>query len=165
MGHGSWDVDDQAAYFKLALDRRSNINAISAYEYEYFKFALQWPPTLCMAQPSDHRMTPIPNTFIVHGLWPTNRTIQKEKGARCEDNEFSYSQIKSLEHRLQLFWPIFIGKHKKFWEYEWDTYEAWDVDDQAAYFMLALDRRRSINVISVLQSKNIQPSRTKKYHQ
>ncbi|KAI8539652.1 hypothetical protein RHMOL_Rhmol09G0199500 [Rhododendron molle] len=36
--------------------------------FDYFKLALQWPPSLCGGHPM------CPNDFTIHGLWPDNFT-------------------------------------------------------------------------------------------
>lgn len=64
-------------------------------QYEFMKLALQWPSTTCSTPKygTVPCITPIPNVFTIHGLWPAN--YSKSQPENCSQTQFQIGQVSS----------------------------------------------------------------------
>ncbi|KAI5683918.1 hypothetical protein M9H77_05146 [Catharanthus roseus] len=46
----------------------------SLLSFQVLGLSLQWPPSWCRANNLDCHQRPIPEKFLIHGVWPMNQT-------------------------------------------------------------------------------------------
>ena len=111
---GSWRIQFLAGMFFLFL-----FVALASCD-EYFRLAVQWPPTMSPSHPQVERMRRNRRyTFTIHGLWPESngRPLQY-----CSSN-FSLDPQTLSNPQLSQYWTSFgaMGNHR-FWSHEWQRH-------------------------------------------
>uniref|UniRef100_A0A7N0VBZ0 Uncharacterized protein n=1 Tax=Kalanchoe fedtschenkoi TaxID=63787 RepID=A0A7N0VBZ0_KALFE len=99
-------------------------------EFDYFKLALQWPPTYC--RKTKHccssnaccRGANAPHGFTIHGLWPDYN--DGTWPSCCTHSTFNQKEISTLLNALETYWPSLscgsisncFGRKGSFWAHE-----------------------------------------------
>ena len=73
--HGSAYETESIIYNNTQLPYKENMNAETVINsklkhFDYFYLVMQWPKSFCTSGRVSCHPPPIPNYFIVHGLWP-----------------------------------------------------------------------------------------------
>lgn len=113
-----------------------------------------WPNTFC----SMEHCHPNISYWTLHGLWP-------DKGMDCNSSwHFNSSQIEDLLPDMQKNWPDLIKPlSSSFWKYEWHKHgtcaaKAESLNSQHKYFGKALELFHKLDLTSILQKFDINPS-------
>ncbi|OVA00090.1 Ribonuclease T2-like [Macleaya cordata] len=99
--------------------------------------------------------------FGIHGLWPNYN--DGSYPSNCDpDSPFDPSTISGLKRQMQSNWPTLAcpsGDGTKFWEHEWEKHGTCSesVLDQEGYFEAALNLKKQVDLLSILQKAGIQP--------
>ncbi|KAF7113320.1 hypothetical protein RHSIM_RhsimUnG0138300 [Rhododendron simsii] len=131
---------------------------VTPWSFDYFKLALQWPPSRCSGHPK------CPNNFTIHGLWPDNFS-----GPSLEfcNNRSRYIAITGpLLQRMQSNWPNIINHSdtgQTFWTHEWRKHGTCSRFNQVTYFNSALDRKGQYNFLRNFRIHRITPGPSSHY--
>merc|ERR1712136_672079 len=90
--------------------------------WDHLVFTQEWPPSACIAAEGHHHCV-IPKdvqTWTIHGLWPS---LGDTRGPGYCNNSWHFreSEIKTLEPKMNLFWPnLFVDTPLvDLWKHEW----------------------------------------------
>ncbi|KAE8714788.1 hypothetical protein F3Y22_tig00110187pilonHSYRG00040 [Hibiscus syriacus] len=98
-------------------------------DFAFYKLSLRWPTTLCIAAPQTCK-SPIPDTFTIHGLWPTfkddkNVPPYNPLTNKCNPNPMPatniVAELQPIRGRLEKKWPDLIKgyRNEDLWEIQW----------------------------------------------
>ncbi|KAF7132158.1 hypothetical protein RHSIM_Rhsim09G0141400 [Rhododendron simsii] len=128
--------------------------------FDYFKLALQWPPSICSHGVPEE----CPNNFTIHGLWPDNFTGPFQEFC---NNRSRYIRMRGrLLEQMQSNWPDIINhRDQSYWEYQWSKYGTCALLSvrQVQYFNLALNGKDRYNFLGYFGSQGITPGPSSHY--
>lgn len=126
--------------------------------FDYFKLALQWPPSLCGGDPR------CPNDFTIHGLWPDN--FNGPFPEFCDNGTRYFTITGPLLQQMQSNWPDII-KHRDqfFWGYQWKKHGTCSLLSfhQVPYFNFALSWKGRYDFLGHFRSHGITPGPSSHY--
>ncbi|KMZ72712.1 Ribonuclease NW [Zostera marina] len=132
--------------------------------YDYFYLVLQWPGSFCDSkQGCCYPTTGKPKSdFGIHGLWPNYN--DGTYPSNCDaNNPFDPSKIDDLMSSMQSEWPTLACPQSdglKFWSHEWNKHGTCSesILDQHTYFQTALDFKKKLDPLQILQNAGIEPA-------
>ncbi|GAU24358.1 hypothetical protein TSUD_390670 [Trifolium subterraneum] len=124
--------------------------------FDHYTLAQQWPAGVCKSS-TFKCINPIPSSFTIHGLWPSNKLSPHPR--KCSPS-FDHTKIKSLEPQLRIVWPNLklTNTNIKFWKDQWDNHGSCSPWTQNDYFMKAMSLQVHNNLTTMLQAKGITPT-------
>ncbi|GMJ14377.1 RIBONUCLEASE 1, ribonuclease 1 [Hibiscus trionum] len=137
--------------------------------FQFYKLSLQWPNSICLQAQC---ITPVPNLFTIHGLWPTFGNDAPvlpyhPHNNRCFNNPRSPAQamaaVAPIVAGLNAKWPTLQmpGHNPTFWQIEWRRHGM--CSDYGAnplnYFTVALNLANN-NAYDPFTAMGVQPSNT-----
>ncbi|CAH8429873.1 unnamed protein product [Schistosoma haematobium] len=134
--------------------------------FDYYIFAVTWPPTFC-----DAKKLPLPkvlNNFTIHGLWPK---ILLDKDPQCKPKEqFNITKLQDLLKDLERLWPSLkdYSKPESFWKHEFSkhgmcVHEDPKIKNQHGYFEFGLNLMKRFNILEFLKKHGIIPHVSQQY--
>ncbi|XP_022243625.1 ribonuclease Oy-like isoform X4 [Limulus polyphemus] len=138
---------------------------------DFFLFAQQWSPTVCIdvSKMIVCQMPPGVDCWTIHGLWPGS--LKQPSPRFCHTNSsFDLEKIQHLVPDLEKEWPSFFVERKEsnFWKYEWKKHGTCAVvlsslNSQELYFTKTLELKKQYDLLKILKENDIFPS-TEKYY-
>lgn len=135
--------------------------------WEYLLLVNRWPGSACLGLAECSIPSTI-NHFTLHGMWPSRDT--DEGPASCNPGlPFNPDEISSLMSDMHLYWTDFTSPTStSFWEHEWDKHGTCAMTDslmstELSYFTAALNLRKSMDLVSTLNTVGIVPSAASLY--
>ncbi|EEF39934.1 ribonuclease t2, putative [Ricinus communis] len=136
----------------------------ASQDFDFFYFVQQWPGSYCDTKQSCcYPTTGKPAAdFGIHGLWPNYD--DGSYPSNCDSNNpFNQKKISDLTSSMQKNWPTLAcpsGNGVTFWTHEWEKHGTCSesILDQHGYFKAALDLKKQVNLLQVLQSADIVPN-------
>ncbi|XP_042497266.1 ribonuclease 1-like [Macadamia integrifolia] len=135
----------------------------ASQDFDFFYLVQQWPGSYCDAkQKCCYPTTGKPaSDFGIHGLWPNYK--DGSYPSNCDSsNSFDASVISDLTGRMQTNWPSLACPSStglKFWSHEWEKHGTCSesVLDQHGYFETALNLKKKVDLLQILENAGIQP--------
>ncbi|KAK2180622.1 hypothetical protein NP493_435g02067 [Ridgeia piscesae] len=136
-------------------------------DFEFFVYAQQWPPTVCVQADVTHKhQCRIPNnvtTWSVHGLWPSNHRGMGPSFCN-KTAKFDPNAIRPIENLLLKFWPNLYTDEPllQFWEHEWDKHGTCamtvpSLSNEYKYFNIGIKINNKLDVLGSLTKQGIVP--------
>ncbi|KAJ4980617.1 hypothetical protein NE237_031454 [Protea cynaroides] len=135
----------------------------ASQDFDFFYFVQQWPGSFCdRRQSCCYPTTGKPaSDFGIHGLWPNYD--DGSYPSNCDSgSSFDASAISDLIDRMQSDWPTLAcpsSDGTKFWSHEWLKHGTCSesVLDEHSYFETALNLKKEVDLLQILQKAGIQP--------
>ncbi|CAL9150549.1 unnamed protein product, partial [Musa hybrid cultivar] len=136
---------------------------LAAQDFDFFYFVQQWPGSYCDTKQSCcYPSTGKPAAdFGIHGLWPNYN--DGSYPSNCDPKRpYNASEINDLMGRMRLSWPTLAcpsGDGSRFWSHEWEKHGTCSASvlDQHSYFQTALDLKKRVNLLKLLQDAGVRP--------
>ncbi|XP_074285912.1 uncharacterized protein LOC141611297 isoform X2 [Silene latifolia] len=84
--------------------------------------SFQWPITVCSTNNCTDKKDPLPESFKLHGLWPTAPSWYPSLVNCTGGDKFSGNVVKPFRQDLVKYWPSYFMRENAFWEYEWNKH-------------------------------------------
>ncbi|XP_077213572.1 extracellular ribonuclease LE-like [Tasmannia lanceolata] len=134
-----------------------------AQDFDFFYFVLQWPGSYCDTKQSCCYPTSgkPAEDFGIHGLWPNYN--DGSYPSNCDpDSPFDPSKVSDLTGKMKADWPTLAcpsNSGLKFWSHEWNKHGTCSesVLDQHGYFQAALNLKKQVDLLQILQNAGINP--------
>jgi len=134
--------------------------------WDHLVFTQEWPPSACIAAEGHHHCV-VPKdvqTWTIHGLWPS---LGDTRGPGYCNNSWHFreSEIKTLEPKMNLFWPnLFVDTPLvDLWKHEWTKHGTCAAAEpalrgEANYFNKTLLLRQKYAMEELLDVSSIKPN-------
>lgn len=140
----------------LSENRCFLVDAEEEFEFDFYKFVMQWPGTVCKNQ--------CPNRWTIHGLWPARNIDQMPNNCPGAYNATVIEELKNTT-KLRDEWPN-VDKSKgktdeDVWKYEWTEHGSCSGLGLRNYFVKTLELAEKFNITRMLDDEGIKKGMNK----
>ncbi|KAK6129235.1 hypothetical protein DH2020_036944 [Rehmannia glutinosa] len=142
----------------LSLCSASNVS--NAVLYNHLQLVYTWPHTFCL----DRRVSckkPVPQNFVLHGLWPAHDKVGKNLIYCSKSGSISWA-LNKYEKQLTTSWPSLRRDltNKQFWQYQWDKHGTCVLPrmNVLRYLQLIITLQPKFDLLRALSTNDIKPN-------
>ncbi|RWR77482.1 ribonuclease 3-like protein [Cinnamomum micranthum f. kanehirae] len=139
---------------------------IASANFDFYYLVLEWPGSYCKdrsvngcCKPTTFSNYPLKEDFLIKGLYTYKASGQPV--TKCNNTKFYVNALRNSIVDLYVQWPSIkcpSNNGVSQWSDAWTNYGVCSGLNETAYFEKALQLRKKINLLSVLECEDIYPS-------